>query len=187
MKWLIGGLLSIVPIANLLVAGYFLRYARQLRAGDGLILPAWDNWSELALDGLRMVVLKLVFFGIPVLVGGLLWALFAYIFNLLYLSFFGITVAGIFFFIALAVGFPLWMAAMQRYLPSQDWHRVFDLAAVARATWRMAPSMAFPTLALWGLLLLGWPLIGFAFFLGFGPYVALGTAVYLGEKSALAA
>jgi hypothetical protein len=161
-----------------------LRYARQLRAGGGLVLPRWENWPELVLDSLRMLVLQLVFMGLPVLAGSILSLFFSWLLSALYLGFFAGTVAWVFLFVSLPAGLLLWMAALQRYLPTQDWARVLDLAAVGSLAWRMAPGMVIPVLAFSGLIALGWPFLGFIFFLGFGPFVAYSTAVYLEGKSA---
>ncbi|MFP4540792.1 MAG: DUF4013 domain-containing protein [Opitutales bacterium] len=178
-KWVLGGVLGSIPLLNLLVLGYFLRYARQLRHGGDLHLPEWDNWGDLLLDGVRMLVLQLVFLGLPVLAGLIVSSLLSWLLTALYLGFFGSTVAWLFFFGAMGLGLLLWSAALQRYLPSQDWGRVFDLPAVWGTALRMLPAMVVPTLCFWGLMFIGWPLLGFTFFLGFGPYVAYGTAAYM--------
>ncbi len=184
MKWLLGGLLGSIPLVNLIVGGYFLRYARQLRQTGDVALPHWGDWDELLLDAVRMLVLQIVFFGLPVLLGWMISAAIAWLLGVLYLIPLAATVAWVPFFAALAVGPPLWMAALHRYLPSQDWARVFDLPAVLRKAVDALPALAFPTLALWGLWFLGWPLLGFIFFLGFGPYVAYSTAIFTSVRSA---
>lgn len=179
MKWLVGGFLACLPVVNLLVGGYFLRYARQLRGGEGMALPRWDDWPALLLDTGRMCVLQLVFLVLPSGVGLGLTRFAQWIFNGLSLEFFAGTLAWSFLCVGVVVGLVLWMAAVQRFLLAQDWARVLDLTAVGRLALRMAPGLVFPVLALAGLLLLGWPLLGFSFFLGFGPFVAYSTAVYL--------
>jgi hypothetical protein len=177
-KWLIGGLISSIPIVNILALGYFLRYARQLRAGGGLQLPAWDRWDELLLDSVRMLVLKLVFLGIPFFVGWTLsWVLQSIFWGFMGLGFFPVSL--LFVPLGAAVGLLFWMAALARYLPGQDWSRVFDLPVIWRVSLRLAPQLALPILTFIGLVTVGAPLVGFAFFLGFGPLVAYSTAAYL--------
>lgn len=179
-KWLIGGLLASVPLLNIIVLGYFLRYARQLRQGDGLTLPAWDKWEELLMDSLRMLILKLVFAGIPFVVSLVLSWMLQSVFGI----FSGLTffpVGWLFIPLGAAFGMLFWMAALMRYLPGQDWARVFDFASVWRVSMRLAPKLAVPILALIGLVTVGAPLVGFAFFLGFGPLLALSTAAYLDQ------
>jgi hypothetical protein len=77
-KFLIGAVLmfanSVVPIVPLIfVNGYYLRVMRQAVEGKESVLPAWDDWGGLATDGLRYMVVSLVYLlpGIVVLVGGL--------------------------------------------------------------------------------------------------------------------
>jgi hypothetical protein len=177
-KWLIGGLLSTIPLLNIIVLGYFLRYARQLRQGGDLTLPAWDNWEELLMDCLRMFILKLVFLGIPFLISlGISWMLQSVLGIFSGLTF--IPVGWLFLPLGIAAGLIFWMAALMRYLPGQDWARVFDFAAVWRVSKRLAPKLAVPVLIFIGLVTVGAPLAGFAFFLGFGPFVAFSTAAYL--------
>jgi hypothetical protein len=70
----------IIPLIPwLLIGGYYMRNLRerirgqsQFMPGDALALPAWDDWGGLALDGLRLVIVKAVFLlpGFLVLFGG---------------------------------------------------------------------------------------------------------------------
>ena len=65
-------LLSIVPW--IFVAGYAYQIMRRAAMGEDLTLPAWDNWGQMALDGVRGFVVSLVF-TLPALVcfvGGML-------------------------------------------------------------------------------------------------------------------
>lgn len=183
-KWLIGGLLSSVPLLNIIVLGYFLRYARQLREGGSLSLPAWDNWESLLTDALRMLILQLVFLGIPFLISLAVSWMFQSIFGV-FSTLSVIPVGWVFLPLGVAVGLVFWMAALMRYLPTQDWARVFDFASVWRVAKRMTPKIVLPLLLFIGLLTVGAPLAGFAFFLGFGPFLAIATGVYLeGKRSA---
>ena len=52
--------LPIVP--GIFVAGYALRVMRQTLAGQDPELPAWDDWGELTKDGLRGMLVNLVYF-----------------------------------------------------------------------------------------------------------------------------
>jgi hypothetical protein len=66
----LGFIIPIVPW--LFVAGYFMRVLRNRIQQQELVLPAWDDWGSLALDGLRQMILTLVFLlpGFLVLFGG---------------------------------------------------------------------------------------------------------------------
>lgn len=72
-KFLIGSLIVLVsfviPILPLfLVYGYGVRIARRIIKGDGeLHTPAWDDWSELFVDGAKIMGVSLVY-GLPLIV-----------------------------------------------------------------------------------------------------------------------
>ena len=57
---LAGFLIPIVP--GIFVYGYVLRVMRQALEGEDLTLPAWEDWGGLAMDGLRGMVVSLVYF-----------------------------------------------------------------------------------------------------------------------------
>lgn len=53
----------IIPIVpGIFVAGYALRVMRQTLAGQEPELPAWDDWGELTKDGLRAMLVGLIYF-----------------------------------------------------------------------------------------------------------------------------
>lgn len=63
----------LVPIApGIFVSGYLLKIMRQAIEGEDLTLPAWDEWGRLAMDGLRMTLISLVYLlpGMLVFFGG---------------------------------------------------------------------------------------------------------------------
>ena len=72
VKFLIGGLLSFVPILNIFAFGYLYRLSRAVRKSGQPALPAWNNWSGLFLDGLRFGVVWLVFWVLPILLASLI-------------------------------------------------------------------------------------------------------------------
>lgn len=52
----------VIPILpGIFVYGYLLRVMRQALQGEGLSLPAWEDWWRLAVDGLRGTLVSLVF------------------------------------------------------------------------------------------------------------------------------
>ena len=55
----LGFIIPLIPL--LFVGGYFIRVLRQSIRGQELALPAWDDWGNLALDGLRQIVVVVVF------------------------------------------------------------------------------------------------------------------------------
>jgi hypothetical protein len=80
----LGFIIPLVPF--LFVGGYFMRHLRSRIRGQELALPTWDDWGSLALDGLRQMVVTVVFMlpGFLVLFGGQI---------LYFLTFFGATIA----------------------------------------------------------------------------------------------
>ncbi|NIV29339.1 MAG: DUF4013 domain-containing protein [Anaerolineae bacterium] len=64
----------VIPIVPaIFVAGYALRVMRQTLAGQDPELPAWDDWGQLTKDGLRAMLVTLVYTlpGLLVFVGGM--------------------------------------------------------------------------------------------------------------------
>jgi hypothetical protein len=48
-------------LAIALMAGYSLEITRRVIKGDPTPLPAWDNWGELIVDGLKVIVIGIVY------------------------------------------------------------------------------------------------------------------------------
>ena len=57
LSWLI------IPaiLAALLLSGYALEITRRVIRGDVEVLPAWEDWGQLLLDGLQVAVISLVY------------------------------------------------------------------------------------------------------------------------------
>lgn len=64
-------LVPIVPA--IFVSGYILKIMRQAIEREDLTLPAWDDWGRLAMDGLRVTLISLVYLlpGVIVSFGGM--------------------------------------------------------------------------------------------------------------------
>lgn len=65
---------SFIPFVPLVfVYGYFLQVMRQAAKGEDLSLPAWDDWGKLGMDGLRAILVGLVYLlpGMLVFFGGM--------------------------------------------------------------------------------------------------------------------
>ena len=66
-RFLVGSVLILagffVPILpGIFVAGYVLQVMRRVIAGKEPVLPAWDDWGKLAVDGLQATVIGFVCF-----------------------------------------------------------------------------------------------------------------------------
>ncbi len=185
-KLLIGGLIGLVPILQICSLGYCLSYARQISTVGSLSLPDWSTAfkriDRLFLDGLLvfffLILFSLVFWvlGIGVTKGFFLlnplnwWSFFS--FEPGYHRYMPIACAMLF-------APPLTAAALFLYLSRgrfQDVLRIDSLARLLAGGWR---AMVIPQLAFTCLILLAWPLFGFAFFLGFVVILAYYTVVFV--------
>ena len=65
VKVLIGGVLNIIPIANLIASGYVLTL--MARSMDRLQeeMPKWDDWGGYLMKGLMVAVISLIYCVIP--------------------------------------------------------------------------------------------------------------------------
>ncbi len=69
--WLFSWLIIIPLIAAIaLLAGYSVEITRRVIQGQAPLLPEWDNWGKLLADGLKVIVIGIVY-ALPILVIGL--------------------------------------------------------------------------------------------------------------------
>jgi hypothetical protein len=63
LSWLI------IPaiLAGLLLGGYSLEITRRVIRGDGEVLPAWEDWGQLIVDGLKVALIGLVY-ALPIII-----------------------------------------------------------------------------------------------------------------------
>ena len=61
-KFLIGGVLTFIPLINILVLGYLYQFVAQVRFRKRLDLPEWERWDLLLVSGLRASVIVILFF-----------------------------------------------------------------------------------------------------------------------------
>jgi hypothetical protein len=178
-NFLIGGVLSFVPILNVLALGYQYRYFEQIHRGGGFVWPDWGDWEGLFLDGLRLLAIMALYGFLPVLLG--YWVVHL-------LGWLSYEIMGQRLFMALVSPLvllaPLWTVAMLYvYQPRRRWASLQRPALawlMTRAAW---PAFLIPALAFWGLLYLGFMLFGFVFFLGFLVLGAYYTRLFLEIES----
>lgn len=155
---LIGSLLAFIPIVNLLALGYLWRTAERVRRGQ-LDQADWLDLARLAVDGVKLLILLIVYLGVPVTVGWLL----AVAVN-------GFGVFGglpyIFVSAGLIAGAILLANAVYCNAGEFDWIGIFGFRTVFELSLRTALSLVIPVLAFWGFVFLGAPLYGIAFFCG---------------------
>ena len=157
-KCMIGGFLTIVPIANLLAFGYLYRLFKRGKLEKEFRLPDWNwsDWKGLGLDGLRFLVIGLIFVVAPM-------ALFIGLANLLPFESFLAWVP--FIPIAFFSG-PLLGAGLYLYMVKEDFRDCFNLEALGLMLKGAALSYLVPTLAYIGFLGVCWVIPPIAFFFG---------------------
>jgi len=73
-KILIGGVVLLIPIVNFAAIGYLIQIIRNVRAGQPLPLPEWDEFGKYFVDGLWIFLIFLVW-SIPIIVVGCLYGI----------------------------------------------------------------------------------------------------------------
>lgn len=167
-KCVIGGLITLVPIVNILAFGYLYRLFAGAKRGAAFSLPEWDDWKDLAIDGLKFFLLGVIFVGLPL---GLIYG----IVELLPIGmFFGrLPLIPALFFVG-----PLSTAALYLYLLREDFKDCFNIDALFIMLRRGMFSYFVPTLTFIGLLGLGWVIFPFVFFFGGVIYFYMMAGVY---------
>ena len=151
-KCMLGVLLSFIPVVHFFACGYLYRLFLQGRSQKPLVLPEWDDWKGLFLDGLKFFLILLVFAGIPLgIMGALLEAMYWDSFWM------RIPMAPIAFFAG-----PLASAALYMYLLDGNFRNCFSFDALVGLLKRSLDGYWAPTLAFLGITLM----LPFAFFLG---------------------
>jgi hypothetical protein len=159
VNFLIGGLLSFVPIVNVFAFGYLYRLSRAVRKSGQPALPAWNDWSGLFLDGLRFAVIWLVFWFLPILLASLI----AWVMPFIYLG----ALTGIFFLTSVLLSTLLFSSALYRYNTRRNFKDLLDLMLIFRMTRMELPRLILPGFVFLGFLVLLQPFYGFAIFGGF--------------------
>lgn len=173
-KLLIGGLLSFIPVINLLAFGYLMRVCRECRRQGVVLLPEWTDWKGLFRNGLRFALVWLFYWLLPIyavfLLGGLL--------ELVGLGLLrpALQIAGL---IAGSVFLCAGLYRFQRHATLrenvQDLLEVFLILRMARG---LFPSVLVAVLAAVGLAAIFWPFYGLAFFFSLLPLIVYSTLYF---------
>ncbi|HID86063.1 MAG TPA: DUF4013 domain-containing protein [Anaerolineae bacterium] len=70
IKVLVGGVLSIIPIASFLVGGYMIEVARNIALGAADGLPEWDDWGQKFIRGVLSWLINLIY-SLPMILLGM--------------------------------------------------------------------------------------------------------------------
>ncbi|NDV62221.1 DUF4013 domain-containing protein [Puniceicoccales bacterium CK1056] len=169
---LIGGLLFYVPILNFLLLGYYGRWARRLILREGMDLPEWSEGRKILEELVRVIVPVVVWLAIPFALAGLLgWAISG-LFHLLYLDIFAATVSWLPVALVALIAPPCLVASLIRLYRNNSIRESIDVHGVLHFTINRLRRCLFPMLQFYGILAVGWPLIGFAAFLATLPLLA---------------
>ena len=162
-KLLIGGILMFIPIVNIFALGYIFRAGTNMLRNSGKFsLPEWNNWPALFIDGLKLVVISILYAGVPM---ALAWVISIFLNTITMkmlgpIPFFPISIA---FLIVPALKY----AALYHFQKTGSWESLLDLKEIANLiTTPYKRHLAIPSIALVGLFFIGAPLFGLAFFLG---------------------
>ncbi|MFT4900994.1 MAG: hypothetical protein ACI81V_000261 [Lentimonas sp.] len=169
-KVLIGGLLSFVPLVNILAFGYLYRFARRTRRMGQLSLPEWTDWRGLFFDGLRFTVVWLIYWAAPVFIAFLLGELLEAIhFGALSYLLFGSV------FILASIVF---CAALYRLQTRSDFKDLLDLPLILNMSMQGSSRFAVPAIVFFGLFAWAGPLYGVSLFAGFIFMIAHSVLYY---------
>lgn len=176
LRLLTGGLLSMVPIANILALGYLVQYGRRILGGRP-DLPPWRDLASLARDGLVGLLLQLVWVGVPAVLGAAVMIVLREVFAFLLFwtpPFHAVaqTIAWLPLVLSVAVGVPLSILSLLRYSATGSIPKALDLRAIPAALRDHMGVLLVPTLACYGIVAIAWPLYGFAFFIAMTLLVA---------------
>lgn len=70
VKVLVGGVLSIIPIASFLVGGYMIEVARNIALGAADGLPEWDDWGQKFIRGVLSWLINMIY-SLPLILMGM--------------------------------------------------------------------------------------------------------------------
>ena len=169
---LIGGLLFYIPVINLLLLGYYGCWLRQLAQNQGLELPEWREGRRIVTELGRVIVPYLVYMAAPFILAGLLvWAL-AGLLSWMHLDLFAKTLAYLPLALVALLAPVAFTVSLLRLYKSGNLKDALALDEVVHSVIRHIRSCLFPLFQFYGILLLGWPLIGFAAFFAHLPLLA---------------
>lgn len=159
---LIGGLLTFIPVVNLLAFGYLYRVSRSVTSAGRPVLPAWelrDDWRGLFFDGLRFAVVWLAYWLLPILLAMLVVWLMAFV----HLGALG----NLFFVSVVLYTTVLFASALYRYNMRRDFKDLLDFNLIFRMTWMEIPRLLVPVFFFLGLVVWLLPFYGLSLFSGF--------------------
>lgn len=177
-KLLIGSLLCFIPVVNFFAFGYLYRFAQQIRRSGNFSLPEWTEWGDLFKEGLRFLIVWVLYFLAPVLLAwiiaeGLKWMTSGALGRLVYLP----------FSVAMLFAPASTVAALFIYQTQDRLGDILHFKIILRmirltASRLIIPALVFTGIVFTGIVWLIWPLWGFVFFFGFIVVTAYYTLLF---------
>jgi len=166
VKTVVGMLAMFFPLPLVFGAGYVYRVALQGRMGQPIVLPDWDDWRGLFVDGVRFLALIFLLAFIPILAGWLVsvpvrlilhWLPGYWLFQaFLYLP----MVPG------LLLAIPLTAAGLYRFQRRESFRDAVRPALLLRMVVASKGRLVIPTLAYVGVMVVLFPVLPYAMFTG---------------------
>ncbi|HSH08948.1 MAG TPA: DUF4013 domain-containing protein [Oceanipulchritudo sp.] len=169
---LIGGLLFYIPVINLLMLGYYGVWVQKLVQKKGMDLPEWRDGRAILNELLRIIGPYLLWVVVPFALAGLLvWAVSGML-SFLGLGFFTKTVAWLPVAVVAILSPLAFTVSLVRLYRANNLKAALAVPEVLQGMLQHLKASLFPILQYYGILVLGWPLFGFAAFLGTLPLLA---------------
>jgi hypothetical protein len=169
---LIGGILFYIPVINLLLLGYYGCWVRKLVLRQGMALPEWRDGRAIVLEAARVIGPFAAWVLLPILLAGLLvWALVGLL-VFLHMGIFAGTLAWLPLALVALLSPPAFTVSLIRLYKGPGLREAFQIPEILHEVVHHLKDCLFPLLQFYGILALGWPLIGFASFLAVLPLLA---------------
>lgn len=173
-KMILGCGLTFVPILNIFAFGYLYQFVQNYKKTSKIYLPEWQKCENLFLDGIRMLIVLLIYFIFPLTLGWVLISILRTLslglpLNVVYLPFSIILI--------LAPAFTC--VALHRFLDTQDWLALFEFREVILKVVSDREILFVPSLIFAAIQFFLFPLFGISFFLGFLFILSYYTAYIL--------
>ena len=159
VKLMIGGGLSLIPLANIFAFGYLYRFSAQLRQTGKIILPEWSDWAGLFSDGLRFALVWVAYWVLPLTLAVILTSMFLSIglhilaYLMMSLTFFASSI--------------LFCSALYRFQMKPHYKTLLEVGYIIRMSHVCFEAYVLPVFVFAGIIALILPLYGVAFFTGF--------------------
>ena len=173
-KLLAGACISLFPLTTIFALGYIYRTTALVKAGAPFMYPEWDRWKDLFLDGLKFLVLGVVWIGIPMFIGKFV--------SVVVVAF---SIIGLFdelgriaFMASIPIGIQLFSASLYRFQNFESFKDALDLPLILRVFLRTISYGLLPLLGYCGILWILGPVSALVLFIISLVILVYFTSVY---------